>query len=194
MKANVAIYARTNGTEPELLSGLRRIVEDRADVVFGVFIDDATIPGKGKNGAWRRLLDNLDQIDQIILNDPGDVPGRTVEDLLAILTTLTGHDVTILVPSLGIDTGAGMTAVIALTTAYRRARKSSAIKRGQERARLAGRRIGRPPISTYIRRRILAELGAGGGVRPAARKFGVSPASVVAIRRSMNAVPDQKAP
>jgi len=55
-----------------------------------------------------RLLDSLDQIDQIILNDPGDVPA--VRDFLAVLTTLSAYDTSILVPKMGIDTANGCAA------------------------------------------------------------------------------------
>ncbi len=185
---SVAIYARTNGTEPELIDGLRRIVEDRGDVVFGVFIDDASIQGKGKNAAWRRMLDSLDRIDQIILNDAGDMPGRSaVGEVLLALAVLATQGVSIVVPSLGIDTGAGMAAVIALTAAYRRGKLGQAIRRGQERAKEAGKHVGRPPIPMNVRRRILAELGAGSGVRSTAKRYGVSAGYVAAAKKTMSA-------
>jgi transposase-like protein len=44
-----------------------------------------------------------------------------------------------------------------------------------------------------IRRRIAAALAEGGGVRPVARKFGVSPATVVEIRRTTSAHFSQEA-
>jgi DNA invertase Pin-like site-specific DNA recombinase len=185
MKKSVAIYLRQIGTEPELLAGLRQIVEDRGDVVFGVFIDGARIEGKGKNAAWRRLLDSLDQIDQIILNDPGDVPA--VRDFLAVLTTLSAYDTSILVPKMGIDTANGCAAVLDLVAAYRRAKKSAAIRRGQERAKKAGKHVGRPPIPMNVRRRILAELGAGSGVRSTAKRYGVSAGYVAAAKKAMSA-------
>jgi DNA invertase Pin-like site-specific DNA recombinase len=186
MNTAVAIYARTNGTEPEPLSGLRQTVEDRGDVVFGVFIDDATIQGKGKNAAWRRLLDSLDQIDQIILNDAGDMPGRSsVGDVLLALATLTAHGVNIVVPSLGIDTADGSAAVLDLIAAYRRAKLGQAIRRGQAKAIAAGRRIGRPTVPLAIQNRIRVALADGAGVRPTARRFKVSPAYIVNFRRTM---------
>jgi putative DNA-invertase from lambdoid prophage Rac len=189
MNTAVAIYARTNGTEPELLADLRRIVDDRGDVVFGIFIDDATTQGKGKNAAWRRLLDSLDQIDEIILNDPGDLPGRSsVNDVLLALATLTEPGVSVAVPSLGIDTSTGTEAVLDLIAAYRRSKRSQAIRRGQDRARKAGKHVGRPPIPANIRRRILAELAeTGGAIRATSRRYNVSPAFVVSVKKSMTA-------
>jgi DNA invertase Pin-like site-specific DNA recombinase len=187
MKRRTAIYARTNGTEPELLSGLRRIVEFRGDVVVDTFVDDTTIERKGKNADWNRLLANLDQIDQIVLHNPGDIPGRTIGDLLKFLQKLTAHSVSIVIPSLNIDTSAGAAAVIALTAAYRKAKKSAAIRYGQRRARAAGKYIGRPPIPTTVRQRVVADLSAGAGIRSTARRFKVSAGSVSAIRKSIAA-------
>jgi DNA invertase Pin-like site-specific DNA recombinase len=189
MEKRTFIYGRLDpsvtGTSGESFSDLRRDVEARGDVFVGCFCDDTRIEGKGKNAAWRRLLADLSQIDQIVLADAGDLPGRTVKDLLGILAALTDQSVSVLVPGPGIDTSTGPAAILALVAAYRRAKLSKAIKRGQDRARATGKRIGRPSIPAGVRRRILAALAEGGGVRPTGRKFNVSPASVVAIKRSM---------
>jgi DNA invertase Pin-like site-specific DNA recombinase len=116
-----------------------------------------------------------------------------VKDLLAILGMLAAHGVTIAVPILGIDTSTGPAAVLELAAAYRKAKTSLAIRRGQERARLAGKHVGRPPIPPGVRRRILADLAAGSGIRPTARKHNVSPASVVKIEQAMATNPNRVA-
>jgi DNA invertase Pin-like site-specific DNA recombinase len=184
MSKRLVIYARTTRTSEELSSDLRRAVENRGDVA--VFVDDRLIEGKkGANAAFRRMLSDLDQIDQIVLANVGDLPGRTVKDLISILATLTDHGISVVVPSLGIDTSTGSAAILGLIEAYRAAKTSQAIKRGQDRARATGKKIGRPSIPAGVQRRILAALAEGGGVRPTGRKFNVSPASVVAIKRSM---------
>jgi hypothetical protein len=51
----------------------------------------------------------------------------------------------------------------------------------------AGKGIGRPIVPHCVRDRILAALAEGGGVRTTARRFNVSPASVINIRRAMTA-------
>jgi DNA invertase Pin-like site-specific DNA recombinase len=189
MDKRIAIYVRSIGTSGELSSDLRRIVEDRGGVVVATYVDNRLIEGKGKNAAWRRLLADLD-LDQIVLADAGDIPGRTVKDLLAILATLTDHGVNVVVPSLGIDTSSGSVAILGLVEAHRAAKRSQAIRRGQNRARASGKRIGRPPIPASVRGRISADLTEGGGIRPTARKFNVSPAAVIEIRRSLAANPN----
>jgi DNA invertase Pin-like site-specific DNA recombinase len=195
MDQRIFIYARKIGTSDEgLLSDLRRVVEDRGGVVVGTYVDDLRIKGKGKNSEWRRLLADLDQVfDQIVLADVGDLPCKSVTDVLGVLATLTQHGVSVAVPSLGIDTSTGSPAILALVAAYRRAKLSQAIRKGQAKAKQAGRRIGRPPIPPGVRRRIEAALAEGGGIRPTARRFNVSPASVVSIQRSLAANPDRQA-
>jgi hypothetical protein len=182
-----AIYARTIGTEPELLSHLRQIVVGRGETPVTIFSDDVRIKGKGKFAEWRRLLGELDQFDKIVLSDAGDLPYRTASDVLAMLESLAAHGVSVAVPSLGIDTSNGPIAVLQLVGVCRKAMTSRAIRRGQDKARAAGARIGRPPIPPQVRRRIVADLSAGAGVRPTARKYRVAPASVVTIKKSMAA-------
>ena len=184
MAKRTAIYLRLPdpiGTSGELSIPLRRAVEARGDLVVDTFIDDARIDGKGKNAAWNRLVATLDKIDEIVLHDPGDLPGRTVKDLLAILTKLGG--VAIVVPSLGIDTKAGSGAILDLVAVYRAAKLSQSIRRGQQRARASGKRIGRPEVPLAVRRRILADLQNAAGIRATARRHNVSPATVINIKR-----------
>lgn len=197
MNKRAAIYVRLNssptGTHHELTDYLRQTVEERGDTVNSIYTDDANIIGKGKNAGWRQLLTDLETVEQIVLADVGDLPGRTVNDLLSLLTSLTATGVSMVVPSLSIDTAAGSDAILDLIAAYRAAKLSQAIRRGLEKARQEGRRIGRPPIPPGVRRRIAAALAQGGGVRPVARRFNVSPASVVVIRQEMQAIADQQA-
>ena len=75
--------------------------------------------------------------------------------------------------------------VLDLVAAYRRAKRSEAIKRAQSLARAAGKHIGRPAIPETVRRRIAATLVEGGGTREAARRYKVSPAFVSSVRKSM---------
>jgi DNA invertase Pin-like site-specific DNA recombinase len=183
-----AIYARTNGTSEELfVCDLRQVGQNRGDTVVAVYTDDGRIDGKGKNAGWRQLLTDLYQFDQVMLADVGDLPGKTVKDLLAILRVLLDNGVSLAVPGQDIDTQNGSSPVLGLVEKYREAKLSQAIRNGQAKARQAGKRIGRPSIPACVRRRIEAALAEGGGIRPTARRFNVSPASVIAIRKEMAA-------
>lgn len=191
MNKRTAIYLRqypcSARTDQELTDNLAQAIEDRGDILIDTHIDDGRITGRGKNSGWRRLLADLDSIEQIVLADPGDLPGKTVTNLLSILATLTDHGVTLVVPARDLDTGTGPAAILELVRAYRRAKLSQAIKTGLDRAKAAGKHVGRPTIPDQVRRRIAADLAGGGSVRGVARRHGVSGGSVINIRRSLAA-------
>jgi DNA invertase Pin-like site-specific DNA recombinase len=99
---------------------------------------------------------------------------------------LRDHGVGLFLVTEGIDTGNGTAfTLLEIVEAYRRAKLSQAIRAGQTRALAAGKRVGRPLVSVSLRRHILAALAAGSGIRPTARRFKVSPGSVINIRRTM---------
>jgi DNA invertase Pin-like site-specific DNA recombinase len=186
MQKRAIIYSRSAGTELELVCELRQAVEDRGDTVVAAFVDDDRIVGRGKYTGWRGLLAKLDGVDQVIVGRAGDLPGRTVQDVLKILNILRDHGVTLFVYSEKIDTGTGSaSAMLDVVEAYRRTKLSAAIREGQAAARAAGKRIGRPKVPSRVRDQIMMALTRNAGVRPIARQYAVSPATVINIRRSM---------
>jgi DNA invertase Pin-like site-specific DNA recombinase len=179
------------GTSSELFDCLKRAVEERGDVVVATF-SDHDAQGRRKTG-WNALLANLDAVDQVAVASAADLPGKTVNDLLRLLRTLRDRDVDLFLLTEGIDTASGSAAVLDLVSAFRSAKLSAAIRRGQDRARAAGKIIGRPAIPPVTLACIQACLRQGGGVRPTAKKFGVSPASVATAKKLMIANSDKMA-
>lgn len=57
---------------------------------------------------------------------------------------------------------------------------------GQQRARAAGVRFGRPSISNHGIQKVRDELTKGKGIRETARLTGISPAKVLRIKRQMD--------
>ncbi len=176
-------YIRTlsgqTGTE------LRGAIEHQGDMVIASCMDDGSLTGRGKYAGWRKLLANLDCADQVVVGTAGDLPGKTVADLFKTLTTFNDHGISLRLHHEGIDTSDGAAAIVDLVAAYRAAKLSLAIKVGQLRAVAAGKKIGRPAVPPIIQSRIRDALVDGGGVRPTARRFKVSPAYVVNVRRTM---------
>jgi DNA invertase Pin-like site-specific DNA recombinase len=134
---------------------------------------------------WRGLIGTLNEVDQIVQLSAADLPGRRLDDLLKILSILRDHSVGLYLHDERIDTGSSGFALLDLIEAYRRAKLSQAIRNGQAKALAAGKRIGRPIVPPRVQDRIRVALTNGGGVRPTARQFNVSPASVINIRRTM---------
>ena len=185
MKKHVIRYTRQYSDRTRTEAELRQAAENRGDVVLASFGDDGRIDGRGKYAGWRTLLKNLEGIDQVMVGNAGDLPGRKVNDLLAILSTLSDHGVGLHLHQEDIDTAAGAAAVLDLVAAYGRSKLSQAIRHGQAKAVAAGKRIGRPEVPAVIQNRIRVALADGGGIRPTARRFKVSPAYVVNVRRAM---------
>jgi DNA invertase Pin-like site-specific DNA recombinase len=183
----VAIYSRHTGPTPNVLSDLRHTVEARGDMVVASFVDDGRIAGRGKYSGWNALAATLHDVDQVAVLSAGDLPGRTVGDLLRLVATFRDRGVVLDIVDQRMDTGSAGFALLDLITAYRAAKLSQAIQAGQARALAAGKRIGRPIIPPGILSRVAACLADGGGIRPTARRFNVSPASVINIRRTMTA-------
>jgi DNA invertase Pin-like site-specific DNA recombinase len=145
----VAIYSRHTGPTTGVLSNLRQAVEGHGDMVVASFVDDGRIEGRGKYAGWHTLISNLDDVDQLAVATIGDLPGRTVNDLLKLLATFRDLGVVLFIFDLRIDTGSAGFAVLDLINAYRAAKLSQAIRAGQARAQAAGKRIGRPVPARY---------------------------------------------
>jgi DNA invertase Pin-like site-specific DNA recombinase len=182
----IIVYSRqTSGQCEAQVELLRKSIERRGDRVIAIVADDPKIIGRGKYTGWRAVVSELAQIDQIVVNSAGDLPGKSVADLLKILATLCDNGVSLILSQDGIDTGSGSASVLHLVAAYRVAKRSEAIRRGISRARIEGKVIGRPAVSEDIRRRVQDAIANGGGIRATARRFGVSAASVINIRDAM---------
>jgi DNA invertase Pin-like site-specific DNA recombinase len=159
---------------------LTATVQDRGDIVGGVF-------ESGRHGrGWSSLMRRLTEFDVLAVNSISDVPGRTAGDLLGLVHRLQGHGLSLLIAAEGVDTATCSAAMLVeLTGAFRAAKLSIAIRHGQQRAKVQGKRIGRPKVPAKVRSAALAAIRAGGGVREVARRHGIAPASVINLRREM---------
>jgi DNA invertase Pin-like site-specific DNA recombinase len=174
------LHSSQNETQAELL---RKTIEARGDTVVGIIADDPAITGKGKYAGWRSAVSELSQVDQIVVNSAGDLPGKSATDLLKILATLCDHGVSLISARENIDTGHGASAVLDLIAAYHAAKRSEAIRRGIENARSNGKALGRPKVPTRIRRKIQNALQDGAKIRSLARQFKISAGTVLNIGR-----------
>lgn len=172
------------GTSDELRSKLRAEVESHGGRIEHCLIEDGPAYGRGSRAAWNVLMANLGTIRRVVIPCVGDLPGRTMADLLKVLSMLRQHGVELYVHEQGISTADGIDAALDIIAAYRKVKRSQAISRGLARAKEAGTRVGRPPVPLAIRRRIRAAVETGEGIRPTARRFRVSPGTVLNICRT----------
>jgi hypothetical protein len=199
MHQRVALYISaqscSTGTFQELRHSLAQAVEDRGDTVVATFTNHG---GENRrrvhNSGWKALLAGLDGVDQVAVMSAGDLPGRTTKDILKILDRLRDSGVGVFLVNEAIETGSSPAySLLDIIRAFRRAKLSQAIKKGQAKALEAGKIIGRPEVPTVVRCRIQASLASGGGIRPTAKRYGVSAGTVINIRRSMMASPERRA-
>jgi DNA invertase Pin-like site-specific DNA recombinase len=167
---------------------LRKSIEDRCGTIVGIVADDATLLGRGKYAGWNAMMTNLEDIDQIVVGCAGDLPGKKVNDLLAVLTTLRDYHVSLFLYRERINSDDGAAAILDLIASYRRVKLSDAIRYGQAKALAQGRKPGRPGVPSRVREQIQTALSRGAGIRPTARRFAVSAASVINIRDAMMGV------
>ena len=128
MSVRAAIYTRTTlyapRTSPELLDELRQAIENQGGYVVATYVDDTTAIRRGRphNPRWKALLASLRDIDQVAIASAGDVPGRTLKDLLIVIACLRERGVSIYLHREGVDTrNASPFVLLDIVDAYRRA-------------------------------------------------------------------------
>jgi DNA invertase Pin-like site-specific DNA recombinase len=113
--------------------------------------------------------------------------GRSLSDLVALLGELRSRDVDLYLHQQSLDTstpsGRALFGMLGVFSEFERAMIRDRVMAGLDRARAAGKRLGRPRTTPYQIGRIRAALDAGRGVRETARMLKVSPAKVSEVRR-----------
>ena len=113
--------------------------------------------------------------------------GRSLSDLIGLLNELRSRDIDLYLHQQALDTstpsGRALFGMLGVFSEFERAMIRDRVLAGLDRARAAGKRLGRPQTAPYQIGRIRAALDEGRGVRKTARLLKVSPAKVSAIRR-----------
>jgi DNA invertase Pin-like site-specific DNA recombinase len=118
--------------------------------------------------------------------------GRLLPDLIALLGELQALGVNLYLHQQALDTSPpsgrmlfGMLGVFAI---FKRSMIRDPVLAGLDRARVANRRLGRPPMLRFKVEGIRDALVEGRGIRETARLLKVSAAKVVEVRRSMSSM------
>jgi DNA invertase Pin-like site-specific DNA recombinase len=113
--------------------------------------------------------------------------GRSLSDLIGLLGELQARDVDLYLHQQALDTGTpsgrALFGMLGVFSEFERAMIRDRVMAGLDRARAAGKRLGRPRTSPFKISRIRAALDEGRGVRETARLLKVSPAKVSQVRR-----------
>jgi len=117
------------------------------------------------------------------------VLGAGLDDLVKLVAMMAEKQVGLITVAEGIDTtqpeGRAWMASIASLRQYQVGLRHRKARAGQLRARESGTVFGRPKIKPALIAKAQQSLASGAGVRPTARKLGISAARVAAEKRAM---------
>jgi DNA invertase Pin-like site-specific DNA recombinase len=186
-KKRAAIYCRVSGLDqhPETqLIELRQSVEQRGWELIGVYTDHGICGARDRRPQLDRLLADarLARFDAVIVWR-FDRMARSTRHLLDVVDELHRCGVEFVSLKEGIDTAGPMgRAVLTILGAIGELERNIIIERvraGMKRARLEGRRLGRPPLENLDRARIIADRrDLGYSLKKIARLHGISKTTV----------------
>lgn len=189
-----ALYARVSTGEQTVENQLRELKEAGERLgweIVGTFTDEALsgATGRAKRPALDRLLKGVTRKEfDIVATWSVDRIGRSLPDLLSFLTELHERDIDLYLHQQGLDTstssGRAMFQMLGVFAEFERAMIVERTKSGMERARVSGKRIGRPSLTDAIRLRIVSMLKDGVSKRKIAQETGVSRATVLNVDRA----------
>jgi DNA invertase Pin-like site-specific DNA recombinase len=187
----VAIYARvsTNGqTTAQQLAELRAAAERHGWQVAGEFVEHGVSGAKGRDqrpkldallkGAVRREFD-------VIAAWSVDRLGRSLTHLVALLDEIHGKGIDLYLHQQGIDTttpgGKALFQMCGVFAEFERAMIRERVRAGLARARIEGKRLGRPPVAAAVEDRVRRLRRKGKGILAIARRLGLGTSTVQRI-------------
>ena len=188
MTKQVAIYARVSTGEQTPDNQLRelRAVAARMDWHIGAeYIDHGTSSAKGRDRrpGYDRLCDAIvrREID-LVMAWSVDRLGRSLQQLVALLSDLQARGVDLYLHQQGIDTttsaGKAMFQMCGVFAEFERAMIRERVRAGLQRARAQGKTLGRPRTPEVVEARIRAARRQGKGIKKIASELGIGVSTV----------------
>lgn len=199
MQKHVALYLRVSTIEQTTQNqrgDLERAAERHGWTIAEVYEDFGISGAKGreKRPALNRMLnDAVRGKFDIIATWSVDRLGRSLIDLMNILGEIHGAGVELYLHQQGLDTttpaGKAMFSMLGIFSEFERSIIQARIKAGLVRARAAGVRLGRKPISDAVVEKIKKLRRTGMGMTAIAGELGVGCSAVQRVCREMTDVP-----
>ncbi len=192
------IYLRVS-TDQQTTENQRRVLLDIAERsgwhVVEVFEDQGISGAKGRDQrpGFDALLKAVSrrEIDMVAAWSV-DRLGRSLPDLIGLLTDLQARGCDLFLHQQSLDTstptGRAMYGMLSIFAEFERSMISSRVRAGQQRSRAQGVRFGRPPIPPIDIDKVKVRLAKGQSIRVIAKATGMSTASVMRIKRSMETI------
>ena len=196
MGKRAALYLRVS-TDTQTVENQRHVLEEVAQrsgwEVVHVFADEGISGAKSrdKRPGYDALLKAIARKEvQIVAAWSVDRLGRSLPDLVAFLSDIQSKGCDLYLHQQAVDTstpsGRMLFQMLGVFAEFERAIIRSRIMAAHERCRSKGIRIGRPPTPVSRLEKIEKALKRGLSVRKAAAETGVSTATVMRVKRSLN--------
>lgn len=195
MPKRVALYVRvsTDGqTVQNQLGELRRVADRHGWRIVQTYADEGVSGTKGRESRpeYDKLLKAIArrEVDMVAAWSV-DRLGRSLRDLVSLLSDLQAKGVDLFLLQQGLDTstpsGRAMFQMLGVFSEFEAAMIKDRVRAGVERAKLkgtkSGKPIGRPKVSEEIEFAIMNELASGKGKLAIARSLGVGTGTVTRI-------------
>jgi len=188
MIKRVAIYARVSTgeqTPDNQLRELRGVAERMGWQVAAEYIDHGIgrTEGRDRRPAYDRRYRAVLRCEMdLVMAWSVDRLGRSLQQLVALLSDLHAKDVDLYLHQQGIDTttsaGKAMFQMCGVFAEFERAMIRGRVKAGLERARAQGKALGRPRTPQVVEKKIRAARRQGKGIRKIARERGIGVSTV----------------
>lgn len=191
----VALYLRVStdaqATENQRLA-LEAVAAQRGWSVVAVFEDAGISGAKGRDkrpGLDKMLREATRGRFDVVMAWALDRLGRSLADLIGTLRELEAAHVDMFLHQQAIDTttaaGRMFFHVTGAFAEFEREMIRSRVNAGLDRARAAGKRLGRPMVGGEAEAAVRARLGAGEGILKVAKGLGLGTSTVQRIKREM---------
>lgn len=191
-----AIYVRVSTDDQTVENqqlALREVAARAGWEVVGVYADHGISGAKGrdKRPEFDRLCkDAARRRFDVVMAWSVDRLGRSLQDLVALLTELHALKIDLFLQQQGIDTttpaGKALFQMLGVFAEFERSMIRDRTKAGLARARAQGKTLGRPKVDAATERAIREALAAGGvGMHKIASQHGVGTGTVQRIRAEM---------
>jgi DNA invertase Pin-like site-specific DNA recombinase len=189
-----AIYLRVS-TGEQTVENQRRDLEaaaaQRGWTIVATFADEGISGSKGRDkrpGLDRMLKDATRGKFDVVMAWAVDRMGRSLPDLVGTLQELHGAKVDLFLHQQAIDTttpaGKAMFGMMGVFAEFERSMIQARVKAGLERAKAAGKTLGRKPISVKVQAAITVRLEAGVGMLKIAKELGVGTGTVQRVQKA----------
>lgn len=195
MNRKVAIYARvsTDGqtTDNQLLE-LKKVLSKSGWELVDTYIDEGISGSKGRDKRPeldRMLKDAVRRKFDVVMSWSVDRLGRSLQDLLHLLSELHSINIDLYLHQQGIDTttpaGKAMFQMLGVFAEFERSMIQERVKAGLERAKSQGKRLGRPPVPSSKIRAIKKKHKEGLSIRKIAKEVNVGHGVIQRVIKEM---------